>query len=328
MKRRQFIAGLGSAAAWPVVARAQQPRIPRVGLLAPLSPGGTWEASRLPSFREGLRDMGFIEGRNVVIDIAWANGHYDQFPAMAAEFVRRGVDVMVTPTTPSLAAAQAATRSIPIVFQIGSDPVEAGFVASLNRPGGNVTGFYTLQLAVTGKRLELLHEAAPTAASIAYLGNSTNSVVTQAETNELEIAARILGLRVLALDVSKPKEFEGAFTALVREGAGALLIGSDSLFKDHSDELVGLTARHAIPAIYDGREFTAVGGFMSYGINLSGLHRQVGAYVGRILKGDKPADLPVQQVTKAELAINIKTAKALGITIPLTLLGRADEVFE
>jgi len=328
MRRRDFIATIGGAAAWPLAARAQQPRIPRVGYLLPGSLGATWEAHRLASFRQGLRDIGFVEGRNVLIDVASADGQYDRFPAMAAEFVRRAVDVMVVNTTVALSAAKAATGSIPIVFQIASDPVEAGFVAALNRPGGNLTGFYNLNIAVTAKRLELLHEAVPAATSIAYFGNPSNPILTQAEKNELQIAARILGLRLIALDVGKTQEFEGAFAMLVREGAGALVIGGDVLYKDHPDELIGLAARHAVPAIYDTREFTAAGGLMSYGTDNPDVFRQTGIYAGRILKGDKPADLPVQQVTKMELVINMKTANALGITFPLPILGRADAAVE
>jgi putative ABC transport system substrate-binding protein len=321
MRRRSFIAGLGSAAAWPVV--AQQAGIPTVGFLDPGSPPG-----RSPPFREGLREMGFVEGRNVVVDYSWAEDRFDRMPALVAELVSHRVAVIVVFGTAALVATKAATKSIPIVFLIGSDPVETGFVASLNRPGGNLTGIYNVQLEVTAKRLELLHKAVPTATLIACLVNPTNPVFAEAEIKELQIAARVLGVRLLFLNASDPNEFEGAFATLVRERAGALVVGSDALFKNHSDQLVALAARHGVPAIYDMREPTAAGGLLSYGADIPDAIRMVGVYAGRILKGDKTADLPVQQVTKVELVINMKTAKLLGLDMPETLLATADEVIK
>ncbi len=325
MRRRQFIALLGTAVAWPLAARAQQPAVPVIGFLNP----GSLETTRnVAALHRGLSETGYFEGRNLAIEYRWAEDRLDRLPALAADLVRRQVAVIVAWPTPAALAAKAATKSIPIVFATGADPVEIGLVASLNRPGGNLTGMSNLDAAVVAKRLALLHELMPTATSIAYLVNPSNAVFAEAETRELEDAARTLGVRLLILKASDPSEFEAAFATLVLERAGGLVVGSDSLFSRHSDQLVALAARHRVPAMYAYRETTAAGGLMSYGTDFPDAYRKVGLYTGRILKGDKPADLPVQQPTKFELVINLKTAKALGLSIPETLLATADEVIQ
>jgi putative ABC transport system substrate-binding protein len=326
MQRREFITGLGSAAAWPVVARAQQPPVPVVGYL-----DASWletSRERVAAVHRGLSETGYVEGRNLAVEYRWADDRLDRLPALAADLVRRQVAVIVAVPTPAALAAKAATKSIPIIFGIGADPVEIGLVASLNRPGGNLTGIANLSIAVAAKRLGLLHELLPAATVIAYLVNPANPVFAEPETKELQVAARTLGVRLLILNSSDPSEFEAAFTTLVRERAGGLVVGSDVLFLRHSDQLVALAARHRMPAIYGASDATAAGGLMTYGGSIADVMRLVGVYTGRILKGDKPADLPVQQSTKIELAINLKTAKALGITVPETLLATADEVIQ
>jgi putative ABC transport system substrate-binding protein len=326
MKRRMFIAGLGSAAAWPVVAQAKQLTVPVVGYL---DAGNLDRArERFAHVQRGLSDTGYVEGRNLAIEYRHADDHSDRLPSLADDLVRRGVAIIVTLGTAVVFPAKAATKSIPIVFATGTDPVETGLVASLNRPGGNLTGVYNLNTTVVAKRLELLHELVPTATSIAYLVNPTNPVYAEAETRELQVAARTLGVRLLILKASDPSEFEAAFAALGHDKAGGLVASGEALFFRYSGQLVELAARHEVPAIYSFRDNTAAGGLMSYGTDLFGAWRQVGVYTGRILKGEKPADLPVQQVTKLELIINLKTAKALGLTIPETLLATADEVIQ
>jgi len=324
MRRREFIAGLGSAAAWPVVAWAQQPAIPVVGFLNSGSPGGY--ASRVAAFRQGLKEAGFVESQNVAVEYRWADGQYDRVPAMAAELVGRRVAVIVA-NTPGNLAAKAATTTIPIVFTNASDPVQIGLVASLARPGGNVTGATQLGVELVPKQLELAHELVPTATVIAVLVNPSNP---NAETvlRELQAAARILGVQLHVLHASAEREFDTVFASLGQPGAGALVIGPDPLFVARSEQLAALALRHALPAISFIREFVAAGGLMSYGGSNTDMYRIAGVYVGRILKGDKPADLPVQQTTKVELVINLKTAKALGLTIPETLLATADEVIQ
>jgi putative ABC transport system substrate-binding protein len=325
MNRREFIAGLGGAVAWPLTARAQQPGMPVIGYLD----AGSLETRRdaVAAFHRGLSETGYVEGRNVAVEYRWAEDHLDRLPALAADLVRRQVAVVVALPVPSALAAKAATKSIPIVFQVGVDPVEVGLVASLNRPGGNLTGIYNLNTAVVAKRLQLLHELVPAATSIAFLVNPTNAVAAETQTRELQAAARILGVRLLILNASDQDEFDAAFATLVRERAGGLVVGSGPLFVNHTDQLVALAARHRMPVIYTGRA-TAAGGLMSYGTDFPDLYRQVGVYIGRILKGEKPDDLPVQQVTKIQLAINMKTANSLGLTIPETLLATADEVIQ
>jgi len=328
IRRREFITLLGgAAAALPLGARAQQPTLPVIGYLSGWSPGDATDY--VASFRGGLAEAGYVEGKNVAIEYRWAEGHFDRLPALAAELVRdRPAVIVMGGSTPGALALKAATQTIPIVFQIGSDAVEIGLVASLNKPGGNLTGVTALNVEIGAKRLELLHELVPTAASIALLVNPTNSTLTEGETKEAQAAARILGLQLLVLNATTPSEIEVAFATLVRQRADALLVSTDLFFLALSDHLVTLAARHAVPAIYTFRELVTAGGLMSYGAILSDTFRQVGVYTGRILNGEKPADLPVMQPTKFELTLNLKTAKALGLTVPPTLLARADEVIE
>ena len=327
MRRREFITLLGSAAVWPLAARAQQAAMPAIGVLS-----AEWRdlfADRLRAFHEGLSETGYVEGRNLAIEYRWAEGRNDQLPALAAELVRRQVTVIVTAgSTPAALAARAATTTIPIVFYLGADPVEVGLVTSLSRPGGNLTGVVTLNVEVGAKRLELLHELIPTATVVALLLNPTNPTLAQTLSRDLQAAARTLGLQLHVLHASNEREIDTAFATLVQLRAGALVIGADALFNSRSEQLAALTIRHAVPAIYQFREFVSAGGLMSYGTTVVDTYRPVGVYTGRILKGEKPAELPVQQATRLELIINLKTAKALGITVPLPLLGRADEVIE
>jgi putative ABC transport system substrate-binding protein len=326
MKRREFITLLGVAAACPLVARAQQPTMPVIGYLE----AGSLETTRenVAAVRRGLSDTGYVEGRNLGIEYRWADDHLERLPALADDLVRRQVAAIVVTTTPAVLAAKAATKSISIVFSMGADPVETGLVASLNRPGGNITGIYNLNTTVGSKRLELLHELVPAAGSIAFLVNPTNAVLAETQTRELQIAARTLGVRLLVLSASDPSEFDAGFATLVVERAGGLLVSSDALFSNRLDQLIALAVRHRLPTMYARRDATVAGGLMSYGPDYFDALRQVGVYTGRILKGDKPADLPVQQATKFELIINLKTAKTPGLTMPLPLLGRADEVIE
>jgi putative tryptophan/tyrosine transport system substrate-binding protein len=327
MRRRELITLLGGAAAWPLVARAQQPALPVVGYLG----GETFESSRdrIAGFYRGMADTGYVEGRNVAIEYRWAEYHYDRLPSLAAELVRRQVAVIaVMGSAPGALALKAATQTIPIVFMIGPDPIKLGLVASLNRPGGNLTGATTINVEVIAKRLELLHELMPAATSIAVLVNPTNSAATEPETRELQAAAHVLGLQLLVLNASTLREIEAAYASFASHRADAILVSGESFFTAYRDQIVMLAARYAVPAIYSGRSYVDAGGLISYGTDSLDGYRQVGVYSGRILKGEKPADLPVQQVTKIELVINLKTARALGLTVPLTLLARADEVIE
>jgi putative ABC transport system substrate-binding protein len=325
MRRRKFITLLGGAAAtWPLVAHAQQP-MPVIGFLNSASPGPF--ADRVRAFRQGLSETGYVDGQNVKIEYRWAEGQYDRLPTMAADLVRRQVTVIVAGGAGAQPVAKAATTTIPIVFSIGSNPVEVGLVASLSRPGGNLTGVTTLNVEVGPKRLELLHELVPAANNIALLVNPTNPNA-EPLSKTMQAAARTLGLQLHALHASTERDFDTVFATLVRLRAGGLVITNDPFLVSRSEQLAALTVRHAVPTIYQYREFATAGGLMSYGVSDHDSYRLVGVYTGRILKGEKSADLPVQQTTKVELIINLKTAKALGITVPQLLLGRADEVIE
>jgi ABC-type uncharacterized transport system substrate-binding protein len=325
MRRREFIAGLGSAAAWPLAARAQR-AVPVVGYLNARAPGD--DPHLLAAVRQGLKEAGYVEGQNVTIEYRFADNQNDRLPGMASDLVRRQVAVIFAAPTPAALAAKAATTTIPIVFEVGTDPVAVGLVASIARPGGNVTGVTNLTAELAPKRLELLHEMVPSATSFALLLNPTNPAVAEAELKESQAAARTLGLQLHVLSASTERDLDTVFATLVRLRAGALVVASDAFFVSRSAELAALTARYAVPAIQIAREFVVAGGLMSYGSPLIDGYRLAGSYVGRILKGEKPGDLPIQQATKAELIINMKTARALGLTVPLTLLGRADEVIE
>jgi putative tryptophan/tyrosine transport system substrate-binding protein len=300
--------------------------MPVVGFLSSGSPNALVDL--VGAFHLGLNEAGYVEHRNVGIEYRWAEGQYDRLPALAADLVRRQVTVIVTSGgTPSALAAKSATTTIPIVFSTASDPVAAGYIASLNRPGGNLTGITTLNVEVGPKRLELLRELVPTAATIALLINPTNPAA-ETELRDLQTPIRTLGLQLHVLRASSERTIDDAFAALVQLRAGGLLIGPDPFFNTRSEQLAVSALRNAVPAVYQYREFVLAGGLMSYGGNLTDQYRQIAAYVGRILKGEKPADMPVQQGTKIELFLNLKTAKALGLTVPISLLGRADEVIE
>jgi putative tryptophan/tyrosine transport system substrate-binding protein len=327
MRRREFIALLGGAAATrPLVARAQQPPMPVIGFLGPGSAES--DAYRVAAFRQGLRGTGLVEGQNFTIEYRWAEGHYDRLPKFAAELVHRQVAIIAASSLPAALAAKAATNSIPIVFETAANPVKIGLVASLNQPDGNVTGVTQLNEEVDAKRLELLHELLPKASVLALLVNPSDPPIAEPQVREVLSAAKALGVEIHVLNASTERDFDAAFTKLRELRAAGLVIGGDAFFTSHSKQLAALTVQHAVPAIYQWREFAAAEGLMSYGANITDTHRLVGIYVARILKGDKPAHLPVQQATKVEMYINLKTAKALGITIPLPSSGRADEVFE
>ena len=326
MRRREFILAFGGAAAWPLRLSAQQPRVPVIGFLNSSSPDADGE--RMRAYRRGLGETGYVEGRNVAIEYGWADGHNDRLPSMAAALVRRGVDVIVTGGTPATLAAKAATTTIPIVFILSTDPVEAGLVASLNRPGGNLTGVTGLNVELAPKKLELLHELLPSAAAIGLLVNPTNAIAAENETKAVQAAARTFGLQLHVLHAGSERDFDPVFASLAQRRASALVVGSDLFFTSRSEQLAALTVRHAMPAIYQFREFTAAGGLMSYGGSITDWGYQGGIHTGRILAGARPQDLPVQQATKVELFINLKTAKGLGLEVPPTLLARADEVIE
>jgi putative ABC transport system substrate-binding protein len=324
IRRRQFIAGLGSAAAWPLVAHAQQPGLPVIGFVDGESASQSEYLGA--SFRQGLGDAGYLDGRNVLIEYHWAEGRYDRLTTIVADLVRRHVAVIAASALPAARAAKAATTTMPIVFRIGANPVEAGLVASLNRPGCNLTGVTSLGGELGPKRLELLHELVPLAKAATLVNPANPYTITLL--HDMQASARMLGLELRVLHAGTEHEIEGAFASLAELRVGALVISPDGFFTSQSERLAALALRYAVPTIYQYRAFAAAGGLMSYGDSISDSYRLAGAYTGRILKGDKPADLPVQQATRVELIINMKTAKALGITFPITLLGRADEVIE
>jgi len=327
MRRREFITLLGGAAAmWPIAVYAQQPVVPLVGVLLPGTPAA--EMFLLDAFKRGLAQAGYVEGQTVALEYRWAEGRFDRLPALAADLVRRNVSAIVTLSgTISALAAKAATTSIPILFVTGGDPVKAGLIASLNRPGGNVTGINLLAGLLDGKRVELLHDVVPNVVDLAMLRNPNNPN-SDPETGDAQAAAATRGLRLHVFNASTPNEVDTAYAALAQEQLPAVVVGTDPFLNDRVEQLVALAARHAVPAIYGYREFTAAGGLLSYGTSRTEASRQLGIYVARVLKGERPADLPVQRAVKIELVLNIKTAKTLHLSFPLPLLGRADEVIE
>ena len=326
MSRREFIKLLGGTAAiWPLAARAQQPAIPVIGFINSASPDEY--APFLAAFRQGLKEAGTIEGQNATIEYHWAEGQYDRLPAMAADLVHRKVTVIAATSTPAAQAAKAATATIPIVFTTADDPIRLGFVASLNRPGGNMTGVANLLVDLGTKQLGLLRELAPGTTTIVALANP-NFIGTERQLKDVEAAVRALGLQFTVLRAATEPEINSAFASMTQFTGAALIVAADPFLIAYRDHVVALAARHAIPAIYSVRNFAVAGGVMSYGTDLADSYRQAGIYTGRIIRGEKPADLPVQQSTKFEFVINLKTAKALGLTVPPTLLARADEVIE
>jgi putative ABC transport system substrate-binding protein len=326
MKRRDFITLLGgAAAAWPLAAHAQQPALPVIGFLGSRSADDSTHL--VAAFRQGLKEVSFVDGQNVAIEFRWAQGQYGRMPALATELVRREVAVIFASAAPGVRAAKSATTTIPIVFATGGDPVADGFVASLSRPGGNITGVYLLNVPLEAKRVELLHEVMPNVATIAYLVNPGFSQ-TEDELSTVQTAAHAVGLQISVMKAGSDADIDTAFAKLAEQRIGAVLVAADPFFNGRAERFVALAARYAVPAMYSQPEFAAAGGLMSYGTGLADGYRQSGIYAGRILKGEKPADLPVQQSTKVELVINLKTAKALGISFPIPLLGRADEVIE
>ena len=328
MRRRQFITLLGgAAAAWPLAARAQQPGVPVVGILS----GATFEVMNdlLAWVYPGLADQGYVENRNYTVQLRWADDDYDRLTALAADLVRRRVDlIFALGTAPGALAAKAATQTIPIVFLVGTDPIASGLVPSLTRPGGNVTGITILVVDLLAKNLSLMHELKPSAPSIAVLINPGNRTQAETELRDMRAAAQILGVRLVILNASLPHEIDAAFATLMREGAGGLVISGETFFYAQREKLIALAARHGVPTIYPSPGFFEAGGLMANGASQADGYRQAGVYAGRVLKGEKPAGLPVQRATKVDLALNLKAAKALGIMVPTSILLRADEVIE
>jgi putative ABC transport system substrate-binding protein len=326
MRRRELIGLIATAAAWPLAARAQQSAMPVIGFLGSDSP--ELYTDRLNALRSGLKEAGYIEGQNVAIEYRWAEGRNDRLQALAADLVGRQVAVIATSTVPAALALKAATTTIPVVFFVAADPIALGLVASLNRPGGNLTGTTTSTLEIGSKQLQLLHEIVPSASKFGLLINPTSPNLANAQVKDMQTAAGTLGLQLEVLKASTDREVDAAFAALAQSGIGGLVISADSFLFSRKEQLAALAARFKIPAIFGFREFAAAGGLMSYGASPNDQHRIVGGYVGRILNGEKPANLPVQQATKVDLIINLKAAEALRLNIPLPLLGRADEVIE
>jgi putative ABC transport system substrate-binding protein len=327
MQRREFITLLGGAAAWPLLAHAQQPakKIPRIGFLG--NSTAALEANLVGPFREGLRDLGYEEGRSIVIEYRWAEGNYERFPALIAELIKLNVDVIVTAGTPAALAVKKTTASIPLVMVAASEPVATGLVASFARPGGNVTGVTSMAPAIDGKRLALLREVVPDISHIAVLWNA-GSPIQAIQEREMRAAAEVLGMKMLSLGVRTPEEIEDSFVAIVKERAAALFVLADRLFLHHRERIMNFAVQHRLPGVHAYRELVEAGGLMSYGPSYADLHRRAATYVDKILKGAKPADLPVEEPTKFELVINLKSAKAIGLAIPESFLARADEVIE
>jgi len=325
MRRRKFITLIGAAAAWPLAARSQQAALPMIGFLNGGSPAEY--APMVAAFREGLKELGYVEGQNVAIEFRWAEGKYERLSALGTDLVRRQVAAIAATSTPAAQAAKALTATVPIVFTTGADPVQLGLVASLNQPGGNVTGVSFLVNELTKKQFEVLHQILPKAALIGFLVNPAVAYA-RSQTTEAQDAARALGRQLFVVTARTEGEIDAAFAALVKKLAGGVITISDPFLNSRRDQIVALAARHSLPALYPVRDYVAAGGLMSYGTSIIGAYRQVGVYTGRILKGEKPADLPVMRPTKLELVINLKTAKALDLTIPPALIALADEVIE
>jgi putative ABC transport system substrate-binding protein len=327
LRRREFITLIGGAAAWPLAARAQQAAMPVIGFLNPTSP--EVNAGRLSAFRRGLKETGYVEGENLAIVYRWAEVHYDRLPALAADLVRRKVAVIAaTGSIASALAARAATTTIPVVFMVAEDPVSLGLVASLAQPGGNLTGINFFNAELVAKRLEVLRELVPTAIRVAVLVNPADATNAESALRDVNVAGRAMGLQIKVLNASTSGEINAAFATFVRERPDALFVAGDTFFNSRRVQLANLASRHAIPAAYPGRDFVEAGGLMSYGSNITDAFHQIGVYTGRILKGAKPADLPVVQASKFELVINAETARMLGLNVPPTLLATADEVIE